>query len=124
MELIDNHIIIRTNIAIKCLYLNSDFYEEVKSCGLSADNVFEQKAKYLSDIRLKIRNKESIENSFLWLIKIGVLRREVDGQGLTSKVRLTPLGRLIIEESPDLANQSPSTLELIRNWIFRKLLFT
>ena len=36
------------------------------------------------------------EDHFIWLIKLGVLRREVDGQGLTKKVRLTPLGEEVI----------------------------
>ena len=124
MNLIDKHIIIRTTRAIKCLYLNSNFYNEVKLYGLSAETIFHEKELYISDTNLKIKNKESIENSFLWLIKIGVLRREVDGQGLTSKVRLTPLGRSILEKTPDLANQYPSISESIRNWISRKLLMT
>ncbi|MGL5058461.1 MAG: Npun_F0494 family protein [Microcoleus sp.] len=38
------------------------------------------------------------ENSLLWLIKVGVLRREVDGQGITDSFRLTPLGRQLVEK--------------------------
>ena len=38
------------------------------------------------------------ERSLLWLIQVGLLRREVDGQGLTNSFRLTPLGRLITEQ--------------------------
>ncbi|WP_404783814.1 Npun_F0494 family protein [Altericista sp. CCNU0014] len=38
------------------------------------------------------------ERSLLWLIQVGLLRREVDGQGLTDSFRLTPLGRLSIEQ--------------------------
>lgn len=37
------------------------------------------------------------ENHLLWLIQVGVLRREVDGQGITDSFRLTPLGREIIK---------------------------
>jgi hypothetical protein len=37
------------------------------------------------------------ENSLLWLIQVGVLRREVDGQGITDSFRLTPLGHLLLE---------------------------
>jgi hypothetical protein len=33
------------------------------------------------------------ENELMWLIAVGLLRREVDGQGLTDSFRLTPLGR-------------------------------
>ncbi|MGB7895586.1 MAG: Npun_F0494 family protein, partial [Microcoleus sp.] len=38
------------------------------------------------------------ENSLLWLIQVGVLRREVDGQGITDSFRLTPLGRQLVEK--------------------------
>lgn len=35
---------------------------------------------------------ERAESHFRWMIRLGVLRREVDGQGLTDRVRITPLG--------------------------------
>lgn len=38
------------------------------------------------------------ENHLLWLIQVGVLRREVDGQGITDSFRLTPLGRQLVEK--------------------------
>ncbi|MDB9313921.1 hypothetical protein PN462_12480 [Spirulina sp. CS-785/01] len=38
------------------------------------------------------------ENALLWLIQVGVLRREVDGQGITDSFRLTPLGREIVKK--------------------------
>ncbi|NJO39628.1 MAG: hypothetical protein HC769_08210 [Cyanobacteria bacterium CRU_2_1] len=37
------------------------------------------------------------ENALHWLIQVGVLRREVDGQGITNSFRLTPLGHQLIE---------------------------
>lgn len=40
---------------------------------------------------------ERAEAHFRWLIRLGVLRREVDGQGLTERVRLTPMGRRLLE---------------------------
>lgn len=40
----------------------------------------------------------SAENELLWLIQVGLLRREVDGQGLTDSFRLTPLGHLLVEK--------------------------
>ena len=52
-----------------------------------------------------------IENQFLKLIKIGVLRREVDGQGLTSKVRITPIGRQVLENNSDLFNQKTTLIK-------------
>lgn len=38
------------------------------------------------------------ENYLLWLIQVGVLRREVDGQGITDSFRLTPLGWQLVEK--------------------------
>jgi hypothetical protein len=43
-------------------------------------------------------NLITVENSLLWLIDVGVLRREVDGQGITDSFRLTPLGYEILEK--------------------------
>ncbi|MGJ3246760.1 MAG: Npun_F0494 family protein [Elainellaceae cyanobacterium] len=37
------------------------------------------------------------ESDLLWLIQTGLLRREVDGQGITDSFRLTPLGHQIVE---------------------------
>jgi hypothetical protein len=41
-------------------------------------------------------SSDRTEDHFLWLIRLGVLRREVDGQGLTERVRLTPMGRKLL----------------------------
>ncbi|TVQ14493.1 MAG: hypothetical protein EA368_01140 [Leptolyngbya sp. DLM2.Bin27] len=38
------------------------------------------------------------ENEMMWLIAVGLLRREVDGQGLTDSFRLTPMGRQVFEQ--------------------------
>lgn len=39
----------------------------------------------------------SADGELLWLIQVGLLRREVDGQGLTDRFRLTPLGRQLVQ---------------------------
>ncbi|NEQ49100.1 MAG: hypothetical protein F6K11_03065 [Leptolyngbya sp. SIO3F4] len=33
-----------------------------------------------------------------WLMVVGIVRREVDGQGLTDSFRLTPMGRQLVEQ--------------------------
>ncbi|MFN5611873.1 MAG: Npun_F0494 family protein [Pseudanabaena sp.] len=43
-------------------------------------------------------NLISTENDLLWLIQVGVLRREVDGQGITDSFRLTPMGHLLLDK--------------------------
>ncbi len=122
MNLIDKHIINRSSRAIKCLFFNADFYKKVQVSGLNAKNVFDEKEKYILGFSSRLKDTNKIEDTFLKLIKIGLLRREVDGQGLTSKVRLTPLGRLIIEKEPNLANQNASLFELFSNWMLMNLI--
>ena len=33
-----------------------------------------------------------------WLMTLGIVRREVDGQGLTDSFRLTPIGRQLVDQ--------------------------
>lgn len=49
------------------------------------------------------------ENYLLWLIQVGVLRREVDGQGITDSFRLTPLGRQLVEKWQQAGSLPPAT---------------
>ena len=63
------------------------------------------------------------ESDLLWLIQVGVLRREVDGQGLTDSFRLTPLGQQIIERSdaPSDTQSSPSFSDRLYNAVSRRV---
>lgn len=47
---------------------------------------------------LKPLSELQTENELLWLIRVGLLRREVDGQGLTDSFRVTPLGRQLVDK--------------------------
>ena len=63
------------------------------------------------------------EAELVWLINVGLLRREVDGQGLTDSFRLTPLGRQIVEEWEQVKNEIPeaSAIDCVLNWLNRWL---
>ena len=99
MLLIDQKIFRRAKKGIRNSPFNLFLFQSLQKDSLSAQNIFENKAQYLNQEFMFINSSLFIENEFLKLIKIGVLRREVDGQGLTSKVRITPLGRKVLEES-------------------------
>lgn len=47
------------------------------------------------------------DNSLLWLIQVGILRREVDGQGITNSFRLTPMGHEIIDKLSAQSDEIP-----------------
>ena len=113
MLLIDKKIFRRARKGIRSCPFNILLFQILSRESLSAQNVFLNKSKYLKKDFMFINSSLFIEKEFLKLIKIGVLRREVDGQGLTSKVRITPLGRQVLESSTDLFNQKTT--------IFKKL---
>ena len=111
MLLIDQKIFRRAKKGIRNCPFNLFLFQSLKKESFSAQDVFENKSKYLSQEFLFIKNSLFIENEFLKLIKIGVLRREVDGQGLTSKVRITPTGREVIESHADLFTKKISLIK-------------
>ena len=60
------------------------------------------------------------ESDLVWLINVGLLRREVDGQGLTDSFRLTPLGRQIIARWEDRGAIPPANWrDRFYNWLVR-----
>ena len=114
MFLIDQKIFRRAEKGIRDCPFNLLLFQSLQRGSLSAQNVFMNKSKYLKQESLFINSSLFIENEFLKLIKIGVLRREVDGQGLTSKVRITPIGRKVLESRTDLfTKKTPLIKKLI-----------
>ncbi|AIE75535.1 MULTISPECIES: Npun_F0494 family protein [unclassified Synechocystis] len=49
-----------------------------------------------------------VERELMWLIQVGLLRREVDGQGITDSFRLTPLAKQILNQYPGEQRSFPS----------------
>ena len=121
MELIDDRIMKRAINAFRYLPYNNNFYSDVQLNGLDSDLVYQNEKKYCMLSREWFINSESVEKSFRWLIKLGILRREVDGQGLTSRVRLTPLGREILEIHPNALKQKINFFSKILNCLWFNL---
>lgn len=63
-----------------------------------------------------------VESELLWLIQVGLLRREVDGQGLTDSFRVTPLGRSLVDkwqQHTGVKRYSPSVSDRLYNAMLR-----
>lgn len=62
-----------------------------------------------------------VESATDWLIRVGMLRREVDGQGLTDSFRLTPLGLELVEKWEAQGGNLPpaNILERVKNFATR-----
>ncbi len=69
----------------------------------------------------KSLSEQKTERDLMWLITVGILRREVDGQGITDSFRLTPLGRQIIAKWETQGGQlpQPSWSERLTNFLTR-----
>ena len=103
--------------ALQCLPFRKTFYAEVAQRALSSGEVsrHHDRQSFCSSNLAADR----IETHFIWLIQLGVLRREVDGQGLTERVRLTPLGRDVLERwSEEIPPAGP--LLRLRHWLRRQ----
>tara|TARA_Y100001968_G_scaffold279370_1_gene275266 strand:- start:533 stop:907 length:375 start_codon:yes stop_codon:yes gene_type:complete len=111
MFLIDQKIFRGAKKGIRNFSLNLSLFQSPQGGNLSAQIVFENKAKYLNQEFMFINSSLFIENEFLKLFKICVLRSEVDGQGLTSKVRITPIGRQVLENNADFFTKKISLLK-------------
>ena len=89
----------RARSALRCLPFRQAFYRELESRALSSTDLGNPEGA--QQWCFGPMGAYEAEGHLIWLIQLGVLRREVDGQGLTERVRLTPLGRQVLEPWPD-----------------------
>ena len=105
---------------MRCLPFAEAVYRGLQEQGLDAGQLLNNPRLYQRKGSW-YRNSDSLENDLRWLICVGVLRREVDGQGLTSRFRLTPLGRQLLDETPDLLLLPVSCSEWLQQWLRRRM---
>ncbi len=104
----------RARQALRCLPFHMAFYRSLDAQALSSTQIAAHPDQpQLSRLSL---NANRTEDLLIWLIQLGVLRREVDGQGLTERVRLTPLGRTTIAPWSD-AIPPAGPLMRIKHWL-------
>lgn len=96
--LCDRHALLRARRALACLPFRRSLYERLAAEALDASALASNGAEAHHCFRpLSVLQAES---HVLWLLRLGVVRREVDGQGLTRRVRLTPMGRQLLAALP------------------------
>ena len=79
------------------------------------------KAGVLNGYTFRSMSELVVDNALVWLIQVGVLRREVDGQGITDSFRLTPLGRQLVKQLQVQTWRNPSWRDRISNFLARWL---
>jgi len=94
----DDRALARAARSLRCLPFRRAFYSELADTPISSNELC-SRADW-PELVFAPFGAERAETHFIWLIRLGVLRREVDGQGLTERVRLTPLGRQLLAQLP------------------------
>lgn len=85
----------RATRAVRCSPFQLPLFEAMQTQGVSLRAIAGNSGIYHQYTR-KCLTELAAENHLMWLIQTGLLRREVDGQGLTDSFRLTPLGRQLV----------------------------
>ena len=111
---IDNRALRRARQALGCLPFRRALYDTLASSALSSNAIAAAGPPYS---RTPL-NANTAEGHLIWLIQLGVLRREVDGQGLTERVRLTPMGRELLSSLP-AEIPSADLISRVRHWLRR-----
>ncbi|MFS6828284.1 Npun_F0494 family protein [Cyanobium sp. ATX-6F1] len=84
--------------AMGCLPFRRALYERLAEGGVSAEDLSAQEA--VPHWLQRPLSRRQAEQHLAWLIRLGLIRWEVDGQGLTDRVRLTPMGRQLLRQWP------------------------
>ena len=93
------HAMQRARQALRCLPFQRSLYNNLEQIALSSAELVAL-PDWPSQTRHRLTARET-EDLLIWLIKPGVLRRKVDSQGLTERVRLPPLGREVLTLWPE-----------------------
>jgi hypothetical protein len=112
----------RAQKALQCSPFYLKLFQEMRSRSVPLPQIANQlgvEKQYTT----KPRSELKVESDLMWLIQVGLLRREVDGQGITDSFRLTPLGRQLIAKWEQETGEipSPSWIDKIQNLISRWL---
>jgi hypothetical protein len=112
----------RARRALSCSPFQMNLFATMRLQGVSLPQVAGRSGMSLR-YTVKVLSEQSAERSLLWLIQVGLLRREVDGQGLTNSFRLTPLGRLLVEQWQEQGDRfrRVSWADRLREFIRRSL---
>ncbi|MEM9271603.1 MAG: Npun_F0494 family protein [Cyanobacteria bacterium P01_F01_bin.143] len=113
--------IIRATRAFCCSPFKLQLFTAMQSQGISSQTIAGEPGVAKNYV-IKNLTENQAESYLVWLINVGLLRREVDGQGLTDSFRLTPLGRQVIAQWQTEDNfPQPTAKDRLYNFINRWL---
>ncbi len=110
----------RAEIALRCAPFHLALFAKMRWESVSVPKLAGDLAVKSGYTRYPL-SELSVETATNWLIQVGMLRREVDGQGLTDSFRLTPLGLELVEKwaAADKILPPASLFDRVNNWTAR-----
>ncbi len=112
----------RAERAVRCSPFYLKLLAEMRLTSVSVPTIAEDSGAIKGYTQQPL-SEVAAETELMWLVDVGILRREVDGQGLTDSFRLTPLGRQIVErwQSQGCPDRRASLSDYVENAMIRRL---
>ncbi|ERN42727.1 hypothetical protein KR51_00005740 [Rubidibacter lacunae KORDI 51-2] len=112
--------IARADLALRCSPFFLALFADMRQQGVALPAIADKRGIDNGYARRAL-TELAAEAALMWLIQVGMLRREVDGQGITDKFRLTLLGRQIVAEWEDRGTWTPPTWrDRLQNFLNRR----
>ncbi|EKV02061.1 hypothetical protein Lepto7375DRAFT_4263 [Leptolyngbya sp. PCC 7375] len=90
-------ILARAKRAVRCAPFYMKLLATMRSQSVPLRAIMDARGM-LSGYTRQPLSEVAADNHLGWLITVGIVRREVDGQGLTDSFRLTPIGRQLVDQ--------------------------
>lgn len=113
---------LRAERAVRCSPFRLPLWQAMKSRSVAIGEITGSDGVNQGFARRPL-SELAAEDALIWLITVGFLRREVDGQGITDSFRLTPLGRQLLNgwENQGLPDLTPGVRDHLYNALNRWL---
>ncbi|MEL6491859.1 MAG: Npun_F0494 family protein [Cyanobacteria bacterium J06634_6] len=116
----DAAVLRRAQRAVRCSPFYHKLLAEMRVSSVSVPTIAENSGAIKGYTQQPL-SEVATESELMWLVSVGILRREVDGQGLTDSFRLTPLGREVVArwQSRGCPDQRANLLDYVKNALVR-----
>ncbi len=113
-------VIRRARRAVLCSPFHLKLLAEMQDSSVSVPSIAEDSGAIREYTQQPI-SETTVESELMWLTSVGMLRREVDGQGLTDSFRLTPLGRQVVTQwqAQGCPDKRASLVDYVKNAVVR-----
>ena len=108
----------RAAIALRCSPFNLNLFEQMLWERVAMSEIAGS-AGVKNNYTKRSLSELAADNALVWLIEVGLLRREVDGQGITDSFRLTPLGRQLVKSFENNVWAAPTFGDRLKNALTR-----